>query len=128
MDHMRRLFAGLLVLGVAACGTINPSKPPPVYVVFFVGQSVELTADGHKIIAAAAAEANHASMIQVAGPSTQITPHYDPGLAEPRMKLVEKELIADGVPPDKLARASLTSDNVMVNTSGAQRVEIRIIK
>lgn len=138
MDIMRRLFAGLLVLGVAACGSMNkgtgPAEgtpaTPQAYIVFFVGHSVELTDDGRKIVASAAREAKGmgVKMVQLSGPSTQVTPHYDPGLAAPRIKLVEDELIADGVAKDKIVLTSLPTDDVKVNTSGAQRVEIRILK
>mgnify|MGYP001545743166 FL=1 len=134
---MRRLVVGLLVLGVASCGSMNgkgpsPAQPvsPQVYPIFFVGNSIELTEDGHKIVASAAraAKAAGVSMVQVAGPSTQVTPHYDPGLAEPRMKVVEQELVADGVAREKIVRTSLPTAEAMVNTSGAQRVEIRVLK
>lgn len=142
MDIMRRLFAGLLassfVLGLAACGSMNkgtgPAEgsptTPQAYIVFFVGHDVTLTADGHKIIAAAAREAKGmgVKMVQLSGPSTQVTPHYDPGLAAPRIKLVEDELIADGVAKEKIVLTSLPTDDVKVNTSGAQRVEIRVLK
>ncbi len=136
---MRRLVAGLLVLGVAACGSMNggdknapASQPvsPQVYPVFFVGQSVELTENGHKIVATAARAAKEmgVSMIQLSGPSTQVTPHYDPGLAVPRIKLVEDELVADGVAREKIVRTSLPTADADVNTTGAQRVEIRVLK
>lgn len=139
---MRRLFASLLassfVLGVAACGSMNkgtgPAEgsptTPQAYVVFFVGHDVALTNDGREIIAAAAREAKTADvkMVQLSGPSTQVTPHYDPGLAAPRIKLVEDELIADGVAKEKIVLTSLPTDDVKVNTSGAQRVEIRVLK
>jgi len=135
---MRRLFACLLVLGVAACGSMNKgSEPAPgaaitpqAYIVFFVGHDVVLTEDGHKIVATAAREAKTmgVKMVQLTGPSTQVTPHYDPGLAAPRIKLVEDELVADGVAREKIVRTSLPTDDVQVNTSGAQRVEIRVLK
>jgi hypothetical protein len=144
MDHMRRLVAGLLVLsvaavGVAACDSMNgggkgpaASQPvsPQVYPVFFVGHSVELTQDGHKIVATAARAAKEmgVSMVQLSGPSTQVTPHYDPGLAAPRIKLIEDELVADGVAREKIVLTSLPTDKVQVDTSGAQRVEIRVLK
>lgn len=139
---MRRLFAGLLagslVLGMAACGTMNKGSgpregepaAPQAYIVFFVGHDVTLTDDGRKIVAAAAREAKGmgVKMVQLTGPSTQVTPHYDPGLAAPRIKLVQDELVADGVPQDKIALTSLPTDGVQVDTSGAQRVEIRVLK
>ena len=82
---MRRLFARLLVLGVAACGTMNfDVEPPPVYVVFFADHSVELrrqTATKCDCSCSSRAQTT-ASMIQVAGPSTQMSaPHSDPSLA-----------------------------------------------
>ncbi len=127
-------------MGVAACGSMNggdknapASQPvsPQVYPVFFVGHSVEMTESARKIVASAARAAKEmgVSMIQLSGPSTQVTPHYDPGLAEPRIKLIENELVADGVAREKIVRTSLPTDKVqVVDTSGAQRVEIRVVK
>lgn len=138
---MNRLVAGLAVSGaaflfLAGCqglkdqGVENTAPPPPAFIVFFEGHSTELTADGHKIVAAAATDARGpgVTMVQVSGPSTQVTPHYDPGLAEPRIRLVEDELKAKGVPANLLVRTSLPTDKVLTNTSGAQRVEIRVLK
>lgn len=138
---MNWLVAGLVLSGaafalLAGCqglkdqGVENTAAPPPTYIVFFEGRSTELTEDGRKIVAAAAAEARSQSvtMVQISGPSTQVTPHYDPGLAEPRIKLVEDELKAKGVAKNLLVRTSLPTDKVLVNTSGAQRVEIRVLK
>lgn len=134
---MRRLLAWMLVMGVAACGSMNTSKTPPtpaaqpvtpqVFPVFFVGHSVEMTPDARAIVAKAAADARSANMIQVAGPSTKVAPHYDPGLAAPRIDLIVNELISDGVPKEKIVRTSLPSDKVQTDTSGAQRVEIRVL-
>jgi hypothetical protein len=142
MDIMRRLFVGLLacsfVLGVAACGSMSKgagpaesaSGTPQAYVVFFVGHSVKLTDDARKIVAAAAREAKDKDlkMVQLTGPSTKVTEHYDPGLAAPRIQLVEDELVNDGVARAKIVRTSLPTEGVAVDTSGAQRVEIRVLK
>jgi hypothetical protein len=139
MDHMRRMIAAwLLVLGTAACSSMNTGTPPPppaaqpagpqVFPVFFVGHSVALTPDGRAIVAKAAASAHDATMVQVAGPNTKVTKHYDPGLAQPRIDLIVNELISDGVPKGKIVRTSLPTDKVRTDTSGAQRVEIRILK
>lgn len=138
---MNRLVAGLVISGtaflvLAGChglkdqGVENTAAPPPTFIVFFEGRSTDLTADGQKIVAAAAKDARSSgvTMVQVSGPSTQVTPHYDPGLAEPRIKLVEDELKAKGVPKNLLVRTSLPTDKVLVTTSGAQRVEIRVLK
>jgi len=126
---MRVLFASLLCLALTACSFDLWSSAPPVYVVFFDGQSTALTQDAKDIIEKAAVKARLKpdAQVQVAGPSTKVAPGYDPSLAQPRIDAVIAELTADGVAKEKLVQASLTTDAVKVDTSGAERVEIRIL-
>ena len=121
---MRRLSASMLVMGVAACGAMNhssnacrhkrsqPQLPQVLSRDFFVGHSVTMTPDARAIVATAAAARSRRAQIQVAGPNTKVTPHYDPGLAQPRIDLIVNALVADGVPKDKIVRTSLPSDKV----------------
>jgi hypothetical protein len=129
---MRKFIVLAIVFGLTGCGTMDfLSSAPPVYVVFLPDHQTALTADGADIVRHAAADAKlkGADMVQITGPSTKIASGYDPSLAEPRMEAVEAMLIADGVPKDRLVRASLTTTdvNVKADPSGAQRVEIRVI-
>jgi hypothetical protein len=127
---MRKLVAFTLFLGLCGCGTFD-FMSPAVYVVFFPAHGTELTDAGRHIVdhVAADAKSQGAKIVQIAGPSTQIAPGYDPSLAEPRMDAVEAALIADGIGKDRLVRASETTDglNVTHDPSGAQRVEIRLV-
>ncbi|MGH6870777.1 MAG: hypothetical protein ACREHE_04645 [Rhizomicrobium sp.] len=129
---MRKLVVAIVALSLSGCGTFSfLSHPPRVFVVFFPDKSVTLTADAAKIVddAAAAAKADGARQVQLTGPSTKIAPGYDPALAEPRIKLVENALVADGVAAERIVIASETTDGVNVKSdpSGAQRVEMRLI-
>jgi hypothetical protein len=128
MVPMRALTLAFAALCLAACSTFQAAPKTDVFVVFFEGQTVELTPEAKTIIASAAAAGKKpgVSVVTIAGPSTKIAPGYDPGLASPRIDLVQRELMADGITADRRAQASLTTDDVKVPTSGAQRVEIRI--
>jgi len=74
-----------------------------------------------KTIAEAADEGTVAQML---ANSSTVT-----ALAEPRIKLVENALVADGIPAERIVRASETTDglNVKSDPTGAQRVEIRLV-
>lgn len=130
---MRRLAVVVaLMLGLAGCSAWNfASAPPDVFVVFFFDQSTDLSPDGRQIIdkVAAAAHLSPEKIVQLTGPSTKVTPGYDPGLAEPRIHAVELALQANGVSPDRMVRSAETTDAVKLATdpSGAQRVEIRLV-
>jgi outer membrane protein OmpA-like peptidoglycan-associated protein len=121
-----------LTLGLASCAAWNfVSGPPSVFVVFFPDRSTDLTPAGQEIArsVAAAAHLSPEKTVQLTGPSTVITQGYDPSLAEPRMHAVEQVLQMDGVSPDRIVRASETTDgmNIKSDPSGAQRVEIRLV-
>lgn len=124
---MRISLALLLCFGMAACSTLSPSKPPPVYVVFFEGPSVTLSDTAKAIVDHAAAEAKSSgAMVQVAGQSTK-SKGYNPAMAEPRIHAVEDAFIAGGITADRLVRTSFTTGDAKVDASGAQRVEIRLM-
>lgn len=125
---IRFLVAAALCASLAACSVLRP-EPPPAYVVFFTGKSIELTPDAQKIIAKAAAKAQRMrpQMVQIAGPGTRIAKGYNPKLANPRMDAVADALVADGVDKALLVRTSLTTGDADVDLSGASRVEIRLV-
>jgi outer membrane protein OmpA-like peptidoglycan-associated protein len=129
---MRKLLVLAAALVVAGCSAWNfVSGPPSVFVVFFPDHSTDLTSDGQEIArsVAAAAHLSPEKVVQLTGPSTMIAQGYDPSLAEPRMQAVQQILQMDGVSPDRIVRASETTDGVNMKSdpSGAQRVEIRLI-
>ena len=127
---MRAIFASILCLGLVACAAMKPAAPPPAYLVFFEGHSVTLSDSARAIVAKAAneAEGGAGAMVQIAGPSTKVAPGYDPRYAQPRIDAVTKALIADGVAENRIVQTSLTTGKVKVDTSGAQRVELRVMK
>jgi outer membrane protein OmpA-like peptidoglycan-associated protein len=129
---MRKLIALTLFVGLGGCSTFDFLSPAPsVYVLFFPDHSTVLTQDGRHIVDHIADDAKNksAKLLQITGPSTQVTPGYDPSLAEPRIDAVEAALLADGISKDRMVRTSETTDglNVTHDPSGAQRVEIRLV-
>jgi outer membrane protein OmpA-like peptidoglycan-associated protein len=129
---MRKILVLAAAILVAGCSAWNfVSGPPSVFVVFFPDRSTDLTPAGQEIArsVAAAAHLSPEKTVQLTGPSTVVVPGYDPSLAEPRMHAVEQVLQADGISPDRIVRASETTDGVNVKSdpSGAQRVEIRLV-
>ena len=129
---MRKILIVATALLVAGCSSMTfLSGPPSVFVVFFPEQSTDLTPAAREIAnnVATAAHGDPGKVVQLTGPSTKIAPGYNPSLAEPRIHAVELALQADGVSPDRMVRASETTDGVDVKSdpSGAQRVEIRLV-
>jgi hypothetical protein len=131
---MRALTVAFACLALSGCGTFFGSAPPPpppqAYVVFFQGSSLDIPPDAQAIVRSAASEARGKpdQMVQVAGPSTKIAPHYNPGLAEPRIAAVERALIADGVPQNQIVRTEITTDQMKTDITGAQRFEIHMVQ
>lgn len=125
---MRWLAALTIGLALAACSTAWRTSPA-AYVVFFPNNSIAIPTDGAAIIASAAADAKAHSdkMVEVAGPSTKVAPGYNPGLAAPRIAAVEHALMVAGVDPKRLVRSSLTTGDLKGGSTGAQRVEIRLV-
>jgi hypothetical protein len=128
---MRKIIVAAGLLALAGCATLGVSlgPPPPVYVVFFTGSAVDLGANGKTIIDRAAADAklHEGKILQIAGPSTKAAPGYEPGLAETRMHIIEQALIDDGVASTRLSRTSLMTGDLKADSTGAQRVEIRLV-
>jgi hypothetical protein len=128
------IIGGALLL--AGCSTLSnpfaqPKKPPPpAYVVFFAGHSVMLSMNAKHIIAdaARAATQNSNTLVEVSGPSTKLTPGYDPRYAQPRINAVIDELLADGVPQPHIAQGSSLSSALEVDAAGDQRVVLHLIR
>ena len=126
-------FGVLLLLALAGCASMRtaPQPSPPPYVVFFQNDSVAISRQAAFIINRAAVDANrHATkVVEVAGPSTKKTKHYNPGLAEPRMVAVERALAAAGVDEARIVQTSLPppSAKLKEDATSAQRVEIRVL-
>ena len=130
---MRNIAIPFACLALSACGSLGfgSSEPPPrAYVVFFPGSSLDIPPDAQTIVRSAASEARGKpdQIVEVAGPSTKVAPHYNPGLAEPRIAAVERALIADGVPQNRIVRAEITTDHLKTDITGAQRVEIHLVQ
>lgn len=131
---MRTIVVAFACLALTACGTLfgtTPAPPPPqAFVVFFPGSSLDIPPDAQAIVRSAASQARNdpGQVVEVAGPSTKIAPHYNPGLAEPRIAAVERALIANGVAKDRIVRTEITTDQMKTDITGAQRVEIHLIQ
>ncbi len=126
-------FRVLLLLALAGCASMRsaPQPPPPAYVVFFQNDSVAISRQAAFIINRAAVDANrHATkIVEVTGPSTKKTKHYNPGFAGPRMLAVERALAAAGVDETRIVQTSLPlpSAKLKEDATSAQRVEIRVL-
>jgi outer membrane protein OmpA-like peptidoglycan-associated protein len=130
---MRAITIAIACFALAGCesfGFGDAKGPPPAYVVFFPGSSLDIPPDAQGIVrtAAQSARTDPGQIVEVAGPSTKIAPHYNPGLAEPRIAAVERALIANGVPKDHIVRAELTTEKLKTDITGAQRVEIHLVQ
>jgi hypothetical protein len=117
---------------LAACAlTRNEPQKQQAYVVFFQDNSTAISRQAAFIINSAVVDANHHTMkiVEVSGPATKATRHYNPGLAEPRIIAVEHALAAAGVDENRIIRISLPppSTKMKTDSTGAQRVEIRIL-
>jgi hypothetical protein len=126
------IIASALLL--AGCSSLpnpfaQPHKPPPAYVVFFPGHSTMLSASMKHIIAdvAAVAKQNSNDLVEVSGPSTKLTPGYDPRYAQPRINAVINELLADGVLQSHIAQGSSLSSALEVDAAGDQRVVLHVV-
>jgi outer membrane protein OmpA-like peptidoglycan-associated protein len=124
---MRKLTpALLLLLAVASCGMLGPSRP--AYLVFFDEKSAALNATSAGVIAeaAAAAKAAPGSTVVVRGwTDSQGSPQADVTLSQLRAQHVADALAADGVEPGRIAREGRgqTHDDPGVES---RRVEIQI--
>ncbi|MDE2462136.1 MAG: hypothetical protein KGO02_00260 [Alphaproteobacteria bacterium] len=130
-----RLVITAAALLLAGCSSLSnpfgqPQKPPPAYVVFFPGHSTMLSASAKHIVAAAAEAAtqNSNTLVEISGPSTKIAPGYDPRYAQPRINAVIGELLADGVPQNRIAQGSSLSSDLEVDAAGDQRVDLHLVR
>lgn len=113
------LFFSLLLL--TGCSTFS-GQAPNNYIVFFADGTTALSAEARAIVnqAAAAIRSKRPSMVAistgVAGSNLQ--------LAGPRFEAIQKALVADGVPADIIARATLPDPRENVTPIANQRAEI----
>ncbi len=110
----------------------RPASGPnnaPVYIVFFHYDSANLTPVGQEIVdqAAKSVHATLPTRIEIAGYTEASAPIKSRPLVEPRFKVVEDRLIADGVDPKLLVRVPLADKEADLPPNGDRRVEIRPI-
>jgi outer membrane protein OmpA-like peptidoglycan-associated protein len=133
---MRSFLMGLTALGFGAL-TLSASQSAATadnprnirsFIVFFDNNQASLTPEGRDIVKAAAERArrSHATLITLAAPTTRVVAGYDPSLASPRLANVQRELVANGVPQERVALGT-ASNEVLVPLTGAERVEIRVL-
>jgi outer membrane protein OmpA-like peptidoglycan-associated protein len=119
----------LLALGLSACSLLHPTRPPN-YIAFFRYDSAELTPAARQIVdqAAAAAKSMPATKIEIAGylDSAPALPE-NRRFSEPRFKVVEQALIADGIDPRLLVRVQLADSEAALPATGDRRIEIWLI-
>jgi outer membrane protein OmpA-like peptidoglycan-associated protein len=133
---MRSFLIALTALGFGALtlsasqSAATPDKPRNVrsFVVFFENNQASLTPEGLEIVKAAAERArrSHALLVTLAAPTGRVVAGYDPALASPRVATVQRELVADGVPQERVT-LGIASNDVLVPLTGAERVEIRVV-
>jgi outer membrane protein OmpA-like peptidoglycan-associated protein len=119
----------LLAVSLSACSLLHPTRPPN-YIAFFRYDSAELTPAARLIVdqAAAAAKAMPATKIEIAGYLDSATaPPESRHLSEPRFKVVEQALIADGLDPRLLVRVQLADSEAALPATGDRRIEIWLI-
>lgn len=122
---------GLLALSTSQATAIAPSNSVQAarsYVVFFESNDVTLTPEAREIVKAAADRArhSHAALVTIAAPTTRVVAGYNPAVAGPRIALIQRELVANGVPSNRVAQG-VASSEAMVPLVGAERVEIRVL-
>ena len=118
-----------LALALSACSLIHPTRPPN-YIAFFRYDSAELTPTARQIVdqAAAAAKVMPATKVEIAGYLDSATaPPENRRLSEPRFKVVEQALIADGIDPKLLVRVQLADSEAALPPTGDRRIEIWLI-
>jgi outer membrane protein OmpA-like peptidoglycan-associated protein len=120
---------GALTLS-ASQSAARPETPRNIrsFIVFFDNNQASLTPEGRDIVKAAAERArrSHAMLVTIAAPTTRVVAGYDPALAQPRLANVQRELVANGVPQERVTLGIASSD-VVVPLTGAERVEIRVL-
>lgn len=118
-----------MALTLSACSLLHLTRPPN-YIAFFRYDSAELTPTARQIIdqAAAAAKAMAATKVEIAGYLDNATaPPEGRRLSEPRFKVVEQALIADGIDPKLLVRVQLADSEATLPATGDRRIEIWLI-
>ncbi len=122
MRTIALLCFGLIVGGCAVFG----NRSPTAFNVFFHSGSSELTADATSIVdsAAVAIREGHPRLVIV---SAGTSPGDNLNFAEARFKSVQAVLVADGVSPALIARATLTEAPAELGPTAERRVEIKLV-
>ena len=122
-----RLVGVGLLLMIGACELLEPSGQR--YVVYFQESSAQLMDSSRVVLTAAADRAKRHSNAAVV-----ITSYADPygsqqanaGITRLRGQTVYDELVADGVPPMRIARRETGSVNFQLDSQESRRVEISV--
>jgi outer membrane protein OmpA-like peptidoglycan-associated protein len=118
------LFVALTI--AAGCSTFG-HRTQPVFNVFFHSGSTQLTPEASQIVDSAAIsikEGRPAKVIISAGAA----PGDNLRFAEARFKTVQTQLVARGVDPAILVRATLVEAPVELGPTADRRVEIKLMK
>jgi outer membrane protein OmpA-like peptidoglycan-associated protein len=114
-------------LGLAGCGSVHSFVygPPTTFIVFFQDKSADLTPDGASIVnsAAAAIRRQHPATVAIAA---GVAPGGNMEMSQPRFAAVRKQLVAEGVDEDIIARSAI-ADPKLDTGPARQRVEIRLL-
>ncbi len=102
---MRSVLTATLLLTLSSCAALTGGGGTP-YVVFFTERSAALEPTAKEVIAQAATAAKAASgQVRVLGYTDSVgSPADDVTLSRGRAKRVSDELVADGVPPERIVQ------------------------
>jgi outer membrane protein OmpA-like peptidoglycan-associated protein len=125
---MARAFPWLIVAAIvfAGCSTFG-HRSEPVFNVFFHSGSAQLTPEAAQIVdsAAISIKEGHPGRVMVSAGSA---PGDNLQFAEARFKTVQGQLVAKGVDPAILIRATIVESPVELGPTADRRVEIKLMK
>jgi outer membrane protein OmpA-like peptidoglycan-associated protein len=118
------LFVALIV--VTGCSTFG-HRTQPEFNVFFHSGTAELTPEAAQIVdsAAISIKEGHPGRVIISAGSA---PGDNLRFAEARFKTVQGQLVAKGVDPAILVRATLVESPVELGPTADRRVEIKLVK